>query len=238
MISRIAALIITAYLVIVVGGVNVADAAPPRIYVENLSATVTDAWVANALPAWQAAVSQDFESHWGVDAELVLGAAPAGAEKIVIEDQLPSCWCYGYHDVVGGAPIAFVGTEGDVSVTLTHELFEMLADPYTTRFTKVGKRFYLDEVADPVENESYARPGADGSAVTISDFVNEVYYRPGHVAPYDFLGLIKRPLQLLPGGYISWWEAGSWHQRFARARRGLEALSPDGWSWCPECAYE
>jgi hypothetical protein len=49
--------------------------------------------------------------------------------------------------------------------------------------------------------------------------VTPLWFRPRHVGPYDFRGYIKRPLQLLPGGYISFWENGVWHQDFKRTTR-------------------
>lgn len=211
---------------------NVARAAVQDVYLRNTSTVMTDAQLRNALPALQAQVSLDFAPVWNIDAHLVfIGKQdePADAPVITVSDDATMAGALGYHDVCHqdghGAPCGFVFAKTtiddgeDPMVTLDHELLEMLADPYTTTMVKVGRRFYIQEVCDAPESGAYAytRPGADGTAIALSDFVTPVWFRPGHVGPYDFRGFITRPLQLLPGGYISWVGAdGQWHQAFKR----------------------
>jgi len=201
------------------------------IYLDNQSTTLSDKQLANALPALQAQLDQDFQPVWGMSATLVIGTAPDRAWRITLRDESGEAGALGYHDVCQqdglGYPCGFVGVqtslddEADPISVLDHELLEMIADPYTSTFVKVGRRFYIQEVCDAPEAEafSYTRPGLDGTPVTLSDFVTPVFFRPGHAGPYDFTGHISKPLEVLPGGYISWWDNG-WHQVMKHLARG------------------
>jgi hypothetical protein len=192
-----------------------AAAGGQRIYIRNMSTSVPDADVVDALPAFQAAVSEDFAPFWHVDAELVfLGHDPAPLDgwRIVLVDS-PACWfCDGFHEVAKGIPRAEVGMQEGWQVTFSHELFEMLADPMINRGVLVGKKWYALEVCDPVEaNEiAYERPSATGVPVQISDFVTENWFRPHSAGPYDFLRQTHRPLQVMNGGYSLVWRNNDW----------------------------
>lgn len=203
-----------------------APAAVPahQVCVRNYSDTLPDSVVQNALPAIQAAADEDFTPVWGSKINLVFigrSVVPKGCWVITIRDDV-ACWgCAGYHETHRGLPRAWVLSDKDWSIILTHELWEMLVDPWVKadgsngRFVQVGKRYYLEEVADPVEADQYAyvRNGADGTPVEISDFVTPDWFSPGSKGPYDFNGYITRPLYILPGGYISYIGAdGAWHQ--------------------------
>jgi hypothetical protein len=85
------------------------------------------------------------------------------------------------HGVLGnGEPVAVVDTNpADTGVPWTlaasHELFEMLVDPFaqtTTLATDGSGREWLDEVADPVEDYSHSVRG-----VVVSDFVYPAWFR-------------------------------------------------------------
>jgi hypothetical protein len=188
------------------------------IYVRNLSA-LDDAAVADALPAFQAAIDEDFEPAWNARAELVFigqEQAPVDGWRIVLVD-VPACWfCAGFHQAPRGIPRAEVGVlDPDPSawqVTFTHELFEVLADPLINRGIVVGKTWYALEVCDPVEDNAFAytRTSASGLPVEISDFVLENWFRPHSRGPYDFMRHTARPLQILENGYQLVWHANAW----------------------------
>lgn len=210
-----------------------ARAAGQTIFIRNTSTVMSDQQIENALPALQAQVDLDFAPVWSMDATLrFIGSAeaPADAWTLTVNDVSDVMMALGYHTVCNqnghGAPCAYVSAQSTLdageqpTVTLDHELLEMLADPFTTTMQKVGRRYYIQEVCDAPEEDAYTRPGADGSPVMLSDFVTPAWFRPGHVGPYDHLGRITQPLQLLPGGYISWiGPDGKWHQKFARGAR-------------------
>jgi hypothetical protein len=99
---------------------------------------------------------------------------------------------------------------------LTHELFELLADPYVNRLV-LGPRLWLVEVADPVESDAfnYPRTAADGSLVPISDFVTPAWYSKSARGPFDFRRHVKKRGQVLVDGYASYWTGFRWEQIFA-----------------------
>lgn len=200
-----------------------ANAATPRsVYIVDRSSVVHVSDLENALPAFQAAVSNDFAPVWGQDAQLVItDAPPAGAWTLYIEDDADVAGALGYHDFASGSVYGrvFVRTTLDYGESwqgvFTHELFEMLADPYIDRLAK-GKKLWLVEVADPVEDEAfnYPRRAADGSLVPISDFVTPAWYRKSGRGPYDFRRHVRRRGQVLKGGYASFWTGSNWGQIF------------------------
>jgi hypothetical protein len=87
---------------------------------------------------------------------------------------------------------------------------EMLADPFASQkragaslIQGQGTVNYLVEVCDPCEapENAYAING-----VMVSDFYTPNYFDPV-AAPqvrYSYSGKITQPLQVLPGGYLSW----------------------------------
>ena len=183
------------------------------VYVQNTSDTVDNSQLADALPAFQAAVTEDFAPAWNIQANLVLLPygmdPPEGVWSILVSGDWSPMYD-GYHDVLGGLPVGFVSDTEGWQVTFTHELFEMLADPWTDRTVRVQRRlypFYYLETGDPVEDNqfAYTRPSASGAPVLISDFVLPSWFRAGSAGPWDFRGHTTKPLQILPGGYqIAW----------------------------------
>jgi hypothetical protein len=203
-----------------------AAAAPERpflraLYIVNESSVLSDAEIADALPAFQAAVSFDFKRYWGTEAQLVLGPPPTdGSWVITIEDRSDVLGALGYHDAEPPYARVFAQTslEDGFSwqVVFTHELFELLADPHINRASFDQGVFRLTEVGDPVESPRYAytRPSASGVPVLISDFVTEAWYRRGAPGRFDFNLKLRRSLTLLPGGYVSYWNGLGWSQIF------------------------
>src|SRR5262249_12471822 len=109
-------------------------------------------------------------------------------------------------------------------VTSSHECLEMLADPFGNRLmagdspdpNKPGRVRFLVEVCDPCEDPSL---GYTVNGVRVSDFYTPDYFEPpqAHGAaankPYDFMGHITGPRQVLRSGYLSWqWPDGNWEQ--------------------------
>jgi len=203
------------------------------IAVKNLSNVVPQTLVEAALPALQKQVSNDFCAAWGIDATLTLvpksKRVPATAWLLGIFDDADQAGALGYHDLTrAGQPLGKVFARTTINegglwtVTCSHELLEMLADPNINlcAFDEADRRLYAYEVCDAVEADKlgYAIDG-----VTVSDFVLPGWFEPTHVGKnerFAWKSKVTRPFQLLPGGYISYFdlEGGGWQQLTARAQ--------------------
>jgi hypothetical protein len=183
----------------------------PTIAILNASTVLTDAQVASATPALQTQISRDFAPAWGLEAKLIFVAkgqtVPAGAWVARLLDDSDQAGALGYHDDAGtaDAPEARIFVKDDIdagmswSVTISHELLEMLADPLCTKTASDGAREYAFEVCDAPEDDAFGYP-IDG--VLVSDFVLPSWFTAGGRAPFDFRGKITAPFQVLGGGYI------------------------------------
>ena len=184
----------------------------PMIAITNASTCLTDAQVEAVLPALQKQVTDDFRAYWGLDCTLAFTARnrplASGWWQIVVLDDPDQAGVLGYHEVTrGGTPLGKVFAQLDISnrmswtVTLSHELLEMLADPWTN-WCAVGSdsRIYALEVADPVESDEL---GYVIDGIRVSDFVTPAWFEPTEADRLDFRQHLSRRLQLAKGGYIS-----------------------------------
>jgi hypothetical protein len=105
-------------------------------------------------------------------------------------------------------PFALVAVSDAWSVTLSHEVLEMITDPFGNRLIAAAHPVhhrervkYLVEVCDPCQTIWYPVNG-----VPVSDFYTPRYFEPVEVdrSRYSFTGALERPLQILEGGYLSW----------------------------------
>ncbi|MGH9493895.1 MAG: hypothetical protein ACRD3B_02760, partial [Candidatus Sulfotelmatobacter sp.] len=109
------------------------------------------------------------------------------------------------------------------TVTASHELLEMLADPNInltvfSQSTNAAGTLYAYEVCDACEDDSF---GYEINGITVSDFVYPTWFEdfrtPGS-AQFDFRNQIQSPFDLLKNGYIGLFNvtAGSgWQQKTA-----------------------
>jgi hypothetical protein len=206
-----------------------------QIAVINASTVVADRDAQAAVPALQKQVSRDFAAAWGIDAELSFvpsgSQAPAGFWWLSILDNSDQAGALGYHDVTpDGLPLGkvFAGTDqqygNNWTVTASHELLEMLADPEINLSVFVqadssSGRIYAYEVCDACEADSLGYP-IDG--IQVSDFVFPAWFessRQPNSTQFDYRNQITAPLQLLPGGYIGVFDVASgqgWSQLTAQ----------------------
>lgn len=188
----------------------------------NQSSVVSDAMLAEVVDAIQYQVRRDFAPIWGVDAQLVLvghaAVAPKGAWQMVILDDSDQAGALGYHDVTAeGLPLGKAFIRSDVlakrpwSTTISHEVLEILADPdisLSVEYAGTKKTvFFAREVCDPCQDDKWAYTvtvSSPLSPVLVSDFVLPGWYHAWRNYPYyDFARHIKKPLQILEGGYQS-----------------------------------
>ena len=216
---------------------------PIQISVINASTVLADDQVRPVVDALQQQVSNHFLPAWGVDAQLTFlpGTAtpPPGSWWLTILDDSDQAGALGYHDLTpDGLPIGkvFAGTDlkyGNLwSVTASHELLEMLADPNInlTVFVQNDQStgiLYAYEVCDACEADNLGYPIGN---VTVSDFVYPSWFesfRTTGSTQFDQTNQIQNPLQLLPGGYIGVFDVNSgsgWQQQTAE-KKPTETLS-------------
>ena len=181
------------------------------------------------IAAMQAYVNQHVAPVWGTPAKLVKTTGfVKDAWAVVFLDDADTAGALAYHDLTPeGLPLSkvFVRTtiqNGDlVSVSASHELVEMLVDPAINLMSTGpdAKAAYAYESADPVEALTFNVNG-----IPMSDFVYpsyfETFHKPGSVK-FDHLGKVKKPFQILPGGYQIVFKNGKWtdvHGSPAKAR--------------------
>jgi len=189
-----------------------------KVALVNASTVLKDNDISKAIPALQTQVHRDFAPAWGIDADLVLvpkgSTPPAGAWWLVILDNSDVAGALGYHDLTSeGLPLGKVFAETDRenglqwTVTASHELLEMLADPDINLAAYVdqpngGMRLYAYEVCDACEADEL---GYKIDTTVVSDFVYPAWFESFRTAgstQFDQQKRITNPFQLLPGGYI------------------------------------
>jgi len=126
-----------------------------------------------------------------------------------------------------------------VSVTASHELFEMVIDPIANLWAEAEDGTeYAYEMCDPVEEDVFKVDG-----IEMSNFVHPAWFEPFKHPPgtkFDHLGLLKKPFSMTKDGYVIVKKKGKVSQvfgskakaaRFARERRlghRSEHRNPDG----------
>jgi hypothetical protein len=179
--------------------------------------------------AWTEAIAHqvlnDFGPRWhnGGHFEYVpIGKkAPADAWVVALLDTSDQAGALGYHDLTpAGLPLGkvFAGTDrqygGSISITLSHEVLEMLGDPWINLTAQADDgKFYAWEASDAVEDDSLGYPAPNG--VMVSAFVTPAWF--GHGAePVSYpQGRVTKAFELAPGGYISVFDPSSgqgWQQ--------------------------
>jgi hypothetical protein len=191
--------------------------------------------------ALQVQVLRDLGPAWGitatVDAFDSVDAVPPTYYPMVVMDDLPVS-AAGIHLDQDFTPFALVEFSNRWTLTASHEALEMLVDPFGNRFQTAdsikndqGIVEYLVEVCDPSEAvaNSYRING-----VVVSDFYLPSFFEPVGVdgGRYSFTGAVKRPLQVVQGGYLSWrnpvtndWWQQTWFDANGPAFRNLGPLS-------------
>lgn len=214
------------------------------ISIANLS-TIADDALAAALAAINLQVSRDFAPEWRAGGTLVAQRmAIAQGAKVAIdapreaviyigtESQDPTAGAaalYGYH-AQNHAHLPFGFVYLDVcaayheawSVTLSHEVLELLADP-TAILTvpapspvppaaagAAAPQVHYDlEVCDAVQGDTYQIAG-----VAVSNFVTRAYFGlpDGTLPATNFLKLPLAPFGVRPGGYAQYEDGAGAHQ--------------------------
>lgn len=142
----------------------------------------------------------------------------------------------------GGTPFSkvFVQTSKSAGVdpaeVASHELLEMLVDPYVANESEVRKvlntqtkQFYIVEVGDPVQGCGYDVGAPEGrhTGVTVADFANPGWWGMAQTRPdLSFRRSVSKPFEIAPQGYMSVAPEANpteWSQIYGSARAKGEA---------------
>lgn len=167
---------------------------------------------------------------------------PVGAWNLILLDTTDQEGALGYHDDVEGTEIpytdVFVKTAreyGDSpSAVASHELLEMLVDPYVNkpRTARHAGKLYIMEICDAVQGEDYdvGEPQGVKTGTMVANFVNPAYYglpQPADPHAMSFRpGEIVVPFSIAKEGYISTApedDPTNWTPEFGEHKRALLA---------------
>src|SRR5713101_6192700 len=194
--------------------------AVPTIACLNKATTPLGVDLDALIAAMQAYINNNVVPVWGTPATLVKTTDfQPGAWAMVFLDNADQAGALAYHDLTpDGLPEAkvFVKTTLDnndlVSVSASHELVEMLVDPAINMMTTGPDQttIYAYESADPVEELTFNVNG-----IPMSNFVFPSYFEDFHKSgsvKLDQMSKVKRPFQILSGGYQIVFKRGKWSQ--------------------------
>jgi hypothetical protein len=207
-----------------------------HVAIVSLTSDIPAKSVLQAGAALQKQITRDFEPFWGfhatVDVFENLDDVPSDYHPVVLfgdPDELMGRleFAIGEHyetkliddferDRLTGLhlnaftrqPFALVEVTDAWSVTLGHEVLELIADPFGNRLIAAAhprnpelRVLYLLEVCDPCMAVWYPVNG-----VPMPDFYTPRYFEPVDIdrTRYSFTGAIERPLDILEGGYLSY----------------------------------
>jgi phosphatidylserine/phosphatidylglycerophosphate/cardiolipin synthase-like enzyme len=195
---------------------------PRRIGIASRSQAVDLREIIKVAAALNVQANRDLQNIWNVSATVTALADPESIEPgvwpIFIVDDVGQEGASGLHLTDHKQPYALVQAGPTWSLTASHECLEMMVDPSGNRLVAssgitveggnvtdvLTQKFeYLVEVADPSEDPVNAYMIDE---VLVSDFYTPHFFDPV-VAPgvrYSFTGRLKRPREILSGGYISW----------------------------------
>jgi len=210
-----------------------------HITIANLTTTLDAAKLQSVVRAVAQQVREDFEPEWGRTATLASVTTNLKDGKLAPVQGLRSALIYvgdshadpttgvsgafGYHDDTHrGVPYGFIYLDvckqygEDWTVTLSHEVLELLADPDAARAITgpapgggKGLAHYDLEVCDPTQGDTY-----EIGNVRVSNFVGRAYFGlRGGSGKTNFLDLELAPFGVRPGGYFQYAAAdGRRHQ--------------------------
>jgi hypothetical protein len=176
--------------------------------------------LSRASAALQKQLSRDFGPTWSVNATIDafgrLEDVPLAYWPILVQEDI-HVNAAGIHMDKNGQPFALVQYSNQWTLTASHEMLEMSADPFGNRVISSrsikedqGRVEYLVEVADPTEAAEF---GYHVNGVLVSDFYTPHFFDPEKVdgTRYSFGGYIDEPRKIREGGYLSWHDPESDH---------------------------
>ncbi len=192
---------------------------PYHVALVSESQAVTLDQVSAISAALQKQVIRDFGPIWSVSATVdafdKLDSVPPDYWPVILRDDINQPGAAGYHTDDNGQPFSLVQVDDNWPLTTSHEVLEMLADPFGNRtiagrppqpappgLPKLHRVTYLVEVCDPCEGDQFSYTV---NGVKVSDFITPQFYDPKAAAGvrYSFGGNIPKPHDVLDDGYVS-----------------------------------
>ncbi len=179
--------------------------------------------LAKAAAALQKQATRDLGPIWQIESTVdpfeKVKDVPVGYWPVIIKDKIPDD-DEGFHEDKNNQPYALVKYGKEWPLTCSHEILEMLVDPFGRKMVtsdsivkEQGRVQYLVEVCDPSEDAKF---GYYVNGILLSDFYTPHYFDPVKSAGvrYSFTDHIKAPKQVLKGGYLSWYDPDTdeWYQ--------------------------
>jgi hypothetical protein len=174
--------------------------------------------------ALQRQLSRDVGPIWEVNATIdafaLLEHVPPGYWPILVADNYPGPESVGIHLDLNGQPFSLVEASPSWSLTVSHEVIEMVVDPWGSRTVPGGSPMagqgLVDILVEACDPSGGAQWGYTVNGYLVSDFCTPNYYDPV-AAPgvrYSFTGALTGPRQILRDGYLSWRDpaTGEWWQ--------------------------
>jgi hypothetical protein len=211
---------------------------PARIGLISQSASVGNDDLLRVAQAINLQISRDLAPLWNVCGTVTALASAdrldPGVWPVYVVDEVPQ-GAAGFHLTDHNQPYAIVQSGQTWSLCASHQVLEMLVDPSGNRLTAAnavsiadndvqdsdGKVEYLVEICSPSADAAYAYLVDE---VLVSDFCTQHYFDPAGTsgARYSFSGRISRPRQVLPNGYLTWFDPQT-----GRLRQVRHAGSPE-----------
>jgi hypothetical protein len=207
-----------------------------HVAIISLTTQVSTRSLLQAAAAVQKQITRDFAPYWGLHATVAafadLESVPSDYRPVVLfgdPDELTERLQFAVGEVLAAQliddfelnrlsglhlntftrePFSLVAARGIWSVTLSHEVLEMIADPFGNRLIAAKHPLddrqrvkYLVEICDPCQAMWYPVNG-----VPVSDFYTPRYFDPVDVVSgrYSFTGALELPLQILESGFLCW----------------------------------
>lgn len=194
-------------------------------FVDQTQNNPLDVDINDLIAALQEQVSRDFAPLWGIDATLHVAEEQNHTDyTVLLMDSVMDQNAMGFHINDNNVPVAKCGIGDalkyhvDPTTVISHELLEMLADPFTNRLVAVANdtRQFMVEVCDPC-TEYYYQIGD----ITVSDFCTPRYFGYTNVGHFDQLGKLDSSCPYLGyGGMVMWWDGQKYSNTFARTIEG------------------
>ena len=131
-----------------------------NIAIINNSTKISNTELERAVKAIQIQVSKHLAPIWAKDGKLRITKSPQYGDYLVfVADTIEQKGVDGWHTVRNGVPIAEISYNSDWTYTLSHEIIEMLHNPYIIETKQNDLVYLMEEIADATNKVGYEIDG-------------------------------------------------------------------------------